>query len=669
VTQLEASSLAGGAGTNDIEFTQDGVSVADTNFDRITAGTVQNIVTADGTNDITLDTNADAAGIVSVVGGTGNDTFGQTGTFNNSATFVGGNGNDVFQFAAVTQLEASSLAGGAGTNDIEFTQDGVSVADTNFDRITAGTVQNIVTANGTNDITLETNANAAGIVSVFGGTGSDTFDASDTAYNATGVYFDASSGANSLVGNSAADTFVAAGGADILVGNGGADSIDAGSGTDTIRFATASDLATAATVIGGVGNDTISIADTGAAVADSDFDDVDTVEALVFTGGGNLSAILETQAQEAGIVSVFGGVGNDTFDASDAAYNTTGVYFNGGGGVDSLVGGGSTDTFAFATAAHLGLAATVAGGNGNDTISFTTESRAVQNADFANVLSVEALTFADGIGSSAVLAGTANTAGIASVYGGSGNDSLTVDETIYTGPTFNGAGGVDVLILSNTGATLTDTFFTDVLSVASFQTANGTNDITLGLEASQAQIATVTGGTGGDILNASAMTSAVTLMGGTGADTLTGGTTGSRLQGWAATGLTNTWNDSLTGGGGVDTFVLGDNTANAYGQFSSGNASNKVASITGFTVNSDRLELFTNGVNIGTSSSAFTNNGADQITLTKTAGSTSYVLSYDDSINTAQLYVNGTSRLVAEISYTGSFAGVSNNSAGMFSFV
>jgi len=396
---------------------------------------------------------------------------------------------------------------------------------------------------------------------------------------------------------------------------------------------------------------------------------VDTVEALVFTGGGNVSAILETQAQAAGIVSVFGGVGNDTFDASDAAYNTTGVYFNGGGGVDSLVGGGSTDTFFFATAAPLGLAATVAGGNGNDTISFTTANSAVQNADFANVLSVEALTFADGIGSSAVLAGTANTAGIASVYGGSGNDSLTVDETIYTGPTFNGAGGVDVLILSNTGATLTDNFFTDVLSVASFQTANGTNDITLGIEASQAQIATVTGGTGGDILNASAMTSAVTLMGGTGADTLTGGTTGSRLQGWAATGLTNTWNDSLTGGGGVDTFVLGDNTANAYGQFSSGNASNKVASITGFTVGADRFELFTNSISIGTSSSAFTNNGADQITITKTAGSTGYVLSYDDSINTAQLYVNGTNRLVAEISYSGSFAGVTNNNAGMFSFV
>jgi Ca2+-binding RTX toxin-like protein len=585
-------------------------------------------------------------------------------------TLDGGAGDDVFTFSTAAIFAADSVDGGTGSNSVVLTTDAQTVGDADFDRIDAGTIQALTTANGVNSITLATNANAAGIVSVFGGTGADTFDSSNAAYVATGVYFGAGNGSNSLVGNSAADTFVSGTGNDILVGNGGADSIDAGSGTDTIRFATASDLATAATVIGGLGNDTISIADTGAAVTDANFDDVDTVEALVFTGGGNVSAILETQAQAAGIVSVFGGVGNDTFDASHAAYNATGVYFNGGGGADDLTGGGSTDTFVFATQAALAAAAAINGSGGNDTISLTTQGQAVLDTNFANVSagSVEALAFANGTGSSAVLAGTADTAGIASVYGGSGNDTFTVDETIYTAPTFHGADGTDVLILSNDAATLVDTFFTDVLSVASFQTANGANDMTLGVEASQAGIATVTGGTGGDILNASAMTSAVTLMGGTGADTLTGGTNGSRLQGWALSGVDNTWNDSLTGGGGVDTFVLGNSGANAYGQFSSGNASNKVAFITGFTVGSDRFELFANGVNIGTPSSTFTNNGADQITITKTAGSTGYVLSYDDSINTAQLYVNGTSRLVAEISYTGDFANVANNN-GMFSFV
>ena len=327
---------------------------------------------------------------------------------------------------------------------------------------------------------------------------------------------------------------------------------------------------------------------------------MDTVEALVFAAGGNCSAILETEAQQAGIVSVFGGVGNDTFDASNAAYNATGVYFNGNGGIDSLVGGGSTDKFVFSTAAALNLAETVAGGNGNDTISLTSDSQAVSDVDFTDVLSVEALTFADGTGSSAILAGTANTTGIASVYGGSGNDTLTVDqsEPLYgdvTTPTFNGAGGVDVLILSNDTATLADSFFTNVLSVDSFQTANGANDITLGVEASEAGIATVTGGTGDDILNASAMTSAVTLMGGLGADTLSGGSGGSRQQGWTGTSTVNFSSDTLTGGSGTDIFVLGDASGNAYG-FDSNPAVNYRAAIGGFAVATDKFQLCVGGV-------------------------------------------------------------------------
>ena len=470
---------------------------------------MQNIVTANGTNDITLDANADAAGIVSVVGGTGADTFEQTGTFNNAATFVGGNANDVFQFAAVSQLEASSLDGGANTNGIEFTTDTVVVADTNFDRIAAGTVQNIVTANGTNDITLETNAQAAGIVSVFGGTGADTFD------------------------------------------------------------------------------------------------------------------------------------------ASHAAYNLTGVYFNGGGGADDLTGGGSTDTFVFATRAALAAAAAITGNGGNDTISLTTQGQAVLNADFANVTSVQALTFADGTGSSAVLAGTANTAGIASVYGGSGNDTLTVDETIYTAPTFHGAGGTDVLILSNDAATLVDTFFTDVLSVASVQTANGANDITLGVEASQALIATVTGGTGNDILNAVAMTSAVTLMGGLGEDTLTGGSGGSRQQGWSGTASANTYRDTLTGGSGADSFVLGNAVSNAYG-FDSNPATNYRALINGFDTGATDDVLVLNALG---QSGALTVEASTTIANRmdiKMGGLLVYRFNYDNAGQTAALYVGDSTNVVAE---------------------
>ena len=512
-------------------------------------------------------------------------------------------------------------------------------------------------ADGSNIVDVGTTALTAGIATIVGGINADRLDIGVDYDGNQAVTLLGGAGDDSLLGRDQADSLVGGDDNDVINGRGGADNILGGDGTDTLIFATAIDLATAASVIGGLGNDTISIANAGGSVVDTNFDDVDTVEALVFTDGGNCSAILETEAQQAGIVSVFGGVGNDTFDASSAAYNATGLYFQGNGGVDSLVGGGSTDKFVFSTAAALNLASTVAGGNGNDTISLTTHNQAVVDADFTDVLSVEVLTFADGTGSSAVLAGTANTAGIASVYGGSGNDTLTVDESeaLYgdvTTPTFHGADGVDVLILSNDTATLVDSFFTNVLSVDSFQTANGANDITLGTEASEAGISIITGGTGDDILNASAMTSAVTLLGGLGADTLTGGSGGSRQQGWTGTSTVNVSSDTLTGGSGTDIFVLGDASGNAYG-FDSNPAVNYRALITGFAMGTDRFQLW-DADQSGAVAVAADGTIANQMNIS-VGGLQAYRFNYDNAADTGTLYVAGTTKVVAELTgFTGS---------------
>jgi Ca2+-binding RTX toxin-like protein len=305
------------------------------------------------------------------------------------------------------------------------------------------------------------------------------------------------------------------------------------------------------------------------------------------------------------------------------------------------------------------LAATLSGGNGNDTISLTSDSQAVLDVDFTDVLSVEALTFADGTGSSAILAGTANTAGIASIYGGSGNDTLTVDESeaLYgdvTTPTFDGASGVDVLILSNDTAAVVDSFFTNMLSVGSFQTANGANDISLGVEASEAGIETITGGTGDDILNASAMTSAVTLMGGLGADTLTGGSAGNRLQGWGGTSTANVFNDTLTGGAGTNVFVLGDATGNAYG-FDSNPAMNYRALITGFAVGTDSFQLW-DADQSGAVTVAADGTIANQMNVS-VGGLQVYRFKYDNVADTGTLYVAGANKVVAELTgFTGSGA-------------
>ncbi|NDG71705.1 MAG: calcium-binding protein [Proteobacteria bacterium] len=529
-TMTSFTSLIGGLGTDTVALTTNAQIIGDADFGGFDSINVLEL--ADGANIVEAGATAVTAGI---------------------ATIVGGANDDSFQVATMTSF--TSLIGGLGNDTVALTTNAQNIGDADFGGFDSINVLEL--ADGSNIVDVGTTALTAGIATIVGGINADRLDIGVDYDGNQAVTLLGGAGDDSLLGRDQADSLVGGDDNDVINGRGGADNILGGDGTDTLIFATAIDLATAASVIGGLGNDTISIANAGGSVVDTNFDDVDTVEALVFTDGGNCSAILETEAQQAGIVSVFGGVGNDTFDASSAAYNATGLYFQGNGGVDSLVGGGSTDKFVFSTAAALNLASTVAGGNGNDTISLTTHNQAVVDADFTDVLSVEVLTFADGTGSSAVLAGTANTAGIASVYGGSGNDTLTVDESeaLYgdvTTPTFHGADGVDVLILSNDTATLVDSFFTNVLSVDSFQTANGANDITLGTEASEAGISIITGGTGDDILNASAMTSAVTLLGGLGADTLTGGSGGSRQQGWTGTSTVNVSSDTLTGGSGTD---------------------------------------------------------------------------------------------------------------------
>jgi Ca2+-binding RTX toxin-like protein len=627
--------LIGGTGDDTVALTTDAQTITDANFGGFNSINVLEL--ANGANIVDAGAAAVTAGI---------------------ATIVGGNDADSLQVATMTTF--TSLIGGLGNDTVALTTDAQTITDANFGGFNSINVLEL--ADGANIVDAGAKALTAGIATIVGGINADRLDIGADYDGNQAVTLLGGAGDDSLLGRNQADSLVGGADNDVINGRGGVDNILGGDGTDTLIFATALDLATAATVIGGLGNDTISIANAGGSVVDTNFDDVETVEALVFTAGGNCSAILETEAQQAGILSVFGGVGNDTFDASSAAYNATGLYFQGNGGVDSLVGGGSTDKFVFSTAAALNLASTVAGGNGNDTISLTTHNQVVVDADFTDVLSVEALTFADGTGSSAVLAGTANTAGMASVYGGSGNDTLTVDESeaLYgdvTTPTFHGADGVDVLNLSNDAATVGDSFFTNVLSVGSFQTANGANDITLGTEASEAGISTITGGTGDDILNASAMTSAVTLMGGLGADTLTGGSGGSRQQGWTGTSTVNVSNDTLTGGSGTDIFVLGDAFGNAYG-FDSNPAVNYRAAISGFDVATDMFQLG-DADQSGSVTVAADGVVANQMNIS-VGGLQVYRFNYDNAADTGTLYVAGTTKVVAELTgFTGSGANLS----------
>jgi Ca2+-binding RTX toxin-like protein len=194
--------------------------------------------------------------------------------------------------------------------------------------------------------------------------------------------------------------------------------------------------------------------------------------------------------------------------------------------------------------------------------------------------------------------------------------------------------------------------------------ANGTNDVAFG----GSGIMTVYGGTGNDDIDASGYATAVTLFGGagnnqSGADTLTGGSGADRLQAWTnATPSSNTANDTLTGGAGSDTFVLGDATANAYGQGWSGSPGNTRAVITDFTfgASGDIFQLNDLGgsgaITLDTSSAGAVGGSI----MVKIGGNNAYRINYTDNLtgfaagNITDL--TGTVKFYAEFSFAGADA-------------
>ena len=434
------ASLIGGSGTDTISITTAGQSgvdaIVDNDFTKVDS--VGALLVADGTGStVTINTEAQLGGIVSLFGGTGGDTFSAGSAYSaTSLTLVGNDGedsltsnaavdlilggsgndtinggggadsldgganNDVFLFSTRATFAAvgnggatASLIGGSGTDTISITTAGQSgvdaIVDNDFTKVDS--VGALLVADGTGSaVTINTEAQLGGIVSVFGGTGGDTFSAG-SAYSGTSVRLLGNDGADSLTSNAAADLILGGNGNDTINGGGGADNLDGGVNDDTFVFASATDLATAATVIGGQDYDTISITAAGAGVADTNFLHVDTVEALAFTGGAACSANLDLNAQAGGIVSVFGGVGDDTFTAG-TAFNSTSVtlvgndgadsltaadandYLDGGigadilqgfnssnTGIDTLTGGADADTFALGVAAANGYGSSATG--------------------------------------------------------------------------------------------------------------------------------------------------------------------------------------------------------------------------------------------------------------------------------------------------------------------
>ena len=361
--------------------------------------------------------------------------------------------------------------------------------------------------------------------------------------------------------------------------------------------------------LAGFGTDTIEgfeeMSLTGGSIGDNINVDIFTGNTTLLGGGGNDTLV--------------GGRGNDRLDGEAGDDSLTG-----NSGNDQFIGGSDSgiDTITESDAAGLVgsqfvLTPTILVGLGSDTLSSIekvklTTSQVSSRIDASAFGGSTSLT--GGNGNDVLIGGT----GADSIVGGKGSDMLTggLGKDTLTGGT--DAGTTDTLI-ENVSGIIT-------VSATSFITATPgvvalVTDTLSGIDA-----ASLTGGSGSDTINASALTFAVTLLGGGGSDSLVGGSGGDLLDGQSG-------DDTLTGGLGADTIGGGVDGVDLLIEVSKATAAatmlltdNSLSGFGGDTLSSIEHAQLTGGSGIDTiSAEGFTQGnvtligGAGKDTLTGTA--------------------------------------------------
>ncbi|MEZ6032938.1 MAG: Calx-beta domain-containing protein [Planctomycetaceae bacterium] len=465
--------------------------------------------------------------VVSGLGGSDILTLDSSLGSNMPGTLLGGDDNDIL----IGGLSNDILEGGAGT---DFLDGGggndVYVFDTDTqldaDSITdSAGVDKLSFVDSTNDVAVSLALTTAQIVN----TNLTLTLASATAIeNITGGV-----GNDTLTGNSLRNT---------LDGQGGNDILDGDSGDDNYVFDTDTPLG-ADSIADSAGNDRLTFADSTNNV---------TVNLALTTAQIVNSNLTLTLNSAVSIENVFGGSGNDTLIG-----NTLANTLVGGVGADSLNGGDGNDSLIIDE-----LDTSVVGGAGYDrvTLGGTTSGAVALNLNSGQIEYVWAI--------SSTYDNIFNAAGATwgvTIYGGSGNDSITGGEgndKLYGregNDTLSGNGGNDKLY-GHVGADSLDgganndilIFDNDDLSVIGgpgFDQASVSGEtagVALNLFSGQIEFASAaTTSTFSHVFTAAGATWDVTILGGSGSDNITGGEGNDTLFGRAG-------NDTVNGGGGDD---------------------------------------------------------------------------------------------------------------------
>lgn len=617
--------VAGGSGSDTLRFLSAG-TVTSGAFGGVSG--VEAITLANGTNNVFLSNAMVAAAtgqLLTVTGGTGDDVIDGSGVTSASNrlsinasndgfdTLIGGAGNDTFTFGGTSLGPGDTVNGGAGIDTLRLPSD--SFGPAHFADVTGIEILQLADIGGAfitliDSLVTTATGRTLTVTSAGAGSADDIINGSAVTTAANRLLFKTGTGAETLTGGAGNDLFDFAA-ADLTA----ADTFAGGLGTDTLRFLTAGTVAAAA------------------------FTNVSNIEAVTLAAGTNNITLLDAMVASvsAQAITVQDNSGNDTIDASGLAGSRR-VAINSFGGDDTLTGSINNDNFSF-TAASLSNLDTVNGGNGADTLRFATAGT-VTAAAFTNVTGIDLITLAGGtnnialadamvggasgaflsingnsgndtIDASALVTATNRVnvnagAGADNLTGGAGNDTFSfTTSALDAADTVTGGAGTDTLRFLTAG-TVAGTAFNNVTQVEVLTLTSGTNitlnDVMVG--SANGGVVTVSGSTGDDTINASALTGAnrVVVTSGGGNNNMIGGAGDDLFT--AGAGF-----DYMVGNAGIDTFRY-VSAAHSH------EVLNEFDMIEGFSAN-DRMNF--SSLTLTTSEAAILDRGAAAFVIASTA--------------------------------------------------
>jgi len=530
-SNLADQSIDGGSGTNTLEIGDDAIlgdsafreqsNFADLKFD----GT--------GSQIVTLGSYANGLGLgtIDMTDATVTSTVDITGDVTSAFDIKLGSADTVLQFTNASFVLGSTFEGGSGSNTIQI-KDNASFDDSVMFSSSYSIETLALLGTGDQTITLGTNAAQAGFV---------TIDAT----SATGlVSIDLTSDYRGVFVTATAASSV---------------EVQMGTGDSDVQVLNAAIVGNTATIMGGSGSNTLTIAD-DASILDGSLNLISNVEALSLAGTGSQYITLGDQAHSTGIVSVNASSSTSGLTAQFyLAYDSTAV---------SVMGGSGDDVFIFTNSAFEPNQETIFGGGGTDTIeltdSYSSTDATVTDSAFTNVLEVRELKL-DGTGVQHVTIGNlAHNAGISTVqvtdasnatveidaayadpsFGpwdafnielGSGNDLVNLNNQalnlleVYPAPyapylhtqTIDGGFGVNTIDVTD-DASFTDTSFVNISNIANLVlSGTGAQSITLAADADATGINSITSlNDSNALIDISGMVNDVTVTTGSGADTV-----------------------------------------------------------------------------------------------------------------------------------------------------